>query len=786
MRKIYISILPLLLLSFLAVAQPGKIVESWGELAAKGDFLFEQGDYYQAADYYTDALKLNTNDVELKAKQAESLRLGREYKRAALAYNSIRKRIARGKVNRSEYPLIDFHYASMLKQAGEYEEAEEAFFVFAEEYDGSQGEEYRELAKTEYEGCKLARTQMKDIVRVKELDNLSNKVNSKYTESAPFPLPDGRLMFSSLKSGEPIALDNETIRAELYAATIEDLKRVRSVEKLNIPVRDDGQHVGSGALSPDGQRLYLTICDRDGAGVSNCTIHVSERNGDNEKFYWGRPDKLGNAVNMEGYQSVTPFVERGPGGTDILYFASNRPGGKGGMDIYAATGAAPGEFNGTFNLGDAVNTAGNELSPWIDDAEGYEDSRPRLYFSSNGHPSLGGLDIFMSFRNGTTFTEWGKAQNAGKQINSPTDDTYFIMDGTKTKAYLVSNRAGGYSIAGRTCCDDIFVAELEPPVLEKIIIADLLGKVYDENKKALQGTSLNLYDSTTGKSLYGDATTGVTGFSFESLPLNRDYILELRVPDYEPQDYRFSTKGLTDSKIFQKDFFLKKKNVPPPPPTGCDVLGTVLADSGTGAKSPLSGATVKVYKTTSGRQELLETLTSDASGNFSLNLKAEETYRLVASKGGYLNESSTQSTKGAGFNCKKIIAMSVKEKRKNVVFNIENILYDYNSAALRPESVVSLEKLRTVLNDNPNIVIELRSHTDSKGSDSYNMDLSQKRAQSVVDWLITNGISSSRLVARGYGESLPKVPNTNPDGSDNPENRQINRRTEFTIIGGMN
>ncbi len=782
MRKTYITIFLMLFVIIGMMAQPGKVRETWSELKEKGDVLYDAGSYYTAAEYYSKALKLNSSNVELKYKQAESYRLGRNYKRAGIAYKTIRKKILRGSVKKTDYPLIDYYYGLMMKQSGDYEEAEEAFYQFIEEFDGSVDEQYKTMARNEFDGCQMARMSKESIVKVAEVDALNKKVNSKYTESSAFVMSDGTLLFSSLKSDEPIVIEGQSIVSRLFTAEIGEKNKVRNVEKFSLALPGGLFHIGSATLSPDGERIYLSICEQDGGSVSDCDIFVSQKNPGNDKYDWGRPQKMPAPINSDEFESITPFATSTSDGREVLYFASDREGGQGGMDIWVATGR-DGEFTDVVNLGTKINSIGDDISPYIDDAEGYEDPRPILYFSSNGHPSYGGLDIQVAYKNNVNFTEWSETKNAGAEINSTADEFSYSLAPEKNRAYFVSNREGGYSVSGRTCCDDVFYADIAPPKLEKIIVADLSGKVFDENKKIMEGAKLTLYDVTSGRKMVKDLASGKAGFSHNPLDLERSYELEVAVNGYDSQKFSFNTKGLTDNKTIYKDFYLKKEKVIA---MTCSVTGKVYGDSGSTNKSLVSGAKVKIYQFIGGKQELFKELDTDSRGEFRIDLPKENSYRVVVSKDGYLNASVSESTKGAGEVCNKNVTLTVKEKRKNVAFKIENILYDFDSPKLRDESIPNLEVLLRLLNDNPNIVIELGSHTDSKGTDEYNMALSQKRAQSVVDWLVGKGITTNRLVARGYGESAPLVPNTNPDGSDNPDNRQLNRRTEFKIIGDVN
>ncbi len=773
MRNLYI-ILIIIFISNTLLAQPGKVKDTWNELAAKADELFMKGSYYSAVDYYKKAIQLNNKNLELKFKQAEASRMGRDYRGAVSAYRTLMKKGEKDSSIHQDYPMLKYHYATMLKQTEKYELAAEIFNDIYQNYDGDDADNIKSMAQNEYKGCQMAKLQSEKIIVVKEVDNLDNKVNSKYTESSAYVMPDGRLLFTSFKADELIRQEEQKeqgLSSKLYFATIEKFKRSKEVKELSIAYEDVFEHVGSASISEDGERMYLTICQQVGVDT-DCGIYLSTKNSGNDKYAWSRPQKIESDINMDGYESTTPWVKSDIYGNDVVYFSSNRPGGQGGYDLYIASGD---KLNSIVNLGKTINTIGNEYFPYIDNAEGYQDDRPRLYFSSDGHPSYGGLDVFMSHHESISNTDWSPVKNLGLDVNSSSDETSFVLNGTKDIAYWVSNRSGGYSVAGRTCCDDIFVANIQGPDLEKLLVST--GKVFDENKENLEDITIELYDVTGEgeKELIKTITTASDGYIYDDLDINREYLIEVKEEGYEPYSYTFNT-NVNEDKVFEKDIYLIKIS------DSCTLSFTARNEKGNGA---LSNAVVKIYQRISGKEELFTTLNTDASGKLTTDLPKGSSFKIAVSKDGFLS-SSTSVTTGTSKECTTNSSISLKEKRKDVSFKLDNILYDFNSANLRNESIPQLEILLQLLKDNPSIVIELGSHTDSKGKEAYNMNLSQQRAQSVVDWLVQRGISRNRLVAKGYGESTPLVPNTNPDGTDNPENRQINRRTEFKIIGDIN
>lgn len=205
--------------------------------------------------------------------------------------------------------------------------------------------------------------------------------------------------------------------------------------------------------------------------------------------------------------------------------------------------------------------------------------------------------------------------------------------------------------------------------------------------------------------------------------------------------------------------------------------GIVLDDE---TKQPLGSA--KVVLIDSIRNRRLDSVLTPMNGSYQFELPAKIKYRMEFTKPGYFGQFK-------GFDARKIststtiampdVYLTPFEINKPIVIN--NILYDFNKADLRPESKIELDKLFTIMMDNPRIVVEVSSHTDSVGSDAYNLQLSQARAQSCVDYLLSKGLNPNRIIAKGYGETRPIAPNSLPNGKDNPDGRQLNRRTEFTV-----
>jgi outer membrane protein OmpA-like peptidoglycan-associated protein len=412
----------------------------------------------------------------------------------------------------------------------------------------------------------------------------------------------------------------------------------------------------------------------EGAGVATADDNVYftrwNDNNRNEAFIYmakyvnGKflePIKLNGNVNMPGYRNIQPFVTF-DGST--LYFASNRPGGRGGMDIYVSKLDENGYASPARNLGEIINTAGDEVSPF------YHMVASTLFFASDGHAGLGGLDILKSSFNNddSTFT---KPKNLGVPINSSQDDAYMIMDRLQQTGFFASDREP--CEAGH--CYDIYEYRNEP------IVFDLSGHVYDQETNEPIASAL-----VTLKDVHGDLEpqyfiTDENGFYSTPLRDNMEYFVKGQKNKYFGGAANIATKGLTESKHFVQDFYLGKI------PAG-DIV-------------------------------------------------------------------------------------------------IEGIEYDFDKATLRPKSMEILDKLYDLLQLNENITVEINSHTDARGSDKYNEKLSQQRAQSCVDYLLSKGIAMTRLTAKGYGEYKPLIAEADimkmPSKEEQEAAHQKNRRTAFRV-----
>ena len=433
---------------------------------------------------------------------------------------------------------------------------------------------------------------------------------------------------------------------------------------------------------------------------------------------WSKPEKLKGDVNRpKSWEGSASLSANGK----VLYFASDREGGSGGRDIYKAELQPDGSWSNIQNLGPNINTMYNDDAPFI------HPDNVTLYFSSEGHSSIGGYDIFSSKVD--EYGGFGVPENLGYPINTVDDNRYFVLSADGKTGYY---SGGGENSKGEQDIFRIIAGKIEKPVL-----ALLLGKVYFNDVET--GSFMNLYESVEGE-LEG---------TFKSNEETGKYVMALKPGRYEIEVELENGQIVRDSIrldeieeyiVLNKDFRIYSDT-------------NLIVKNNKALQDILAAELKKENKT-------IDTLFAD---NVDSDIKLQDM--------------------GAGRS-----------------FKLENILYDFDKSTLRTESIKELDRLVVILNEQEGIKVEISSHTDAtrnveaakkvfarkgipytkeahdKMSGTYNQRLSQRRAQSVVDYLTKKGIAKSRLVAKGYGETNPVATN------DTDEGRQLNRRTEFKVL----
>lgn len=614
---------------------------------------FRLGKYQNVINFYKDVLAKQPSNGKANYFVAESFRLSNRIKESEKYYER-----AKGPGVPRDSVLL--YYSESLKANGKYEEARKKL----EELElNSEDDKMKDRAQKAIDGLnyldKLA--EKKSYYKVKNLES----VNTPLSEYAPVYL-NSELYFSASRSGSKIYEANGTPFSDIYKATTKGANvDVSSIKPLPLTINAPNVNEGCITFSPDGK---IMVFGKGNSGKRKGTNDVDLYMSRFRTETWSEPTLI-NINQPDGWDSSPAFGNDGR----TLYFSSNRKGGYGGLDIYSSQMDSRGRFGKVKNLGPTINTPGDELFPYV--AE-----NGKLYFSSDGHPGYGMLDIFVVNRaNGKTIIE-----NLGQPVNSTGDDFGMFLF-KADRGFFTSNREGGKGD------DDIYTFVNEDPNLKVV-------------NYFLQGVTLTPKKNEKGNDI------------------------------------------LPNTKV------------------------TLLDDQG----------------------EVMNETVSGIDGKFNFRVYENEDYTLIGETSGYLIEREKYSTKGKSVpveTLKELITnitldtiLVLNRLEKNKIFVLQNIYFGLDSADIRPAAALELNKLVQLLNDNPEIKIEMGSHTDSIASDSYNLQLSQRRARSTVNYLIKKGIDEKRLVAQGYGESKPVARNTNPDGTDNPEGRQRNRRTEFKIL----
>jgi outer membrane protein OmpA-like peptidoglycan-associated protein/tetratricopeptide (TPR) repeat protein len=423
-----------------------------------------------------------------------------------------------------------------------------------------------------------------------------------------------------------------------------------------------------------------------------------------------------------------------------LYFASDMPGGKGGMDIWVCN-KVKGEWEKPVNLGANVNTSGNEVFPFID-AEG------NLFFSSNGHPGMGGLDIFKATAENGSFK---LIKNSGAPINTTFDDFGYTYDKKNRCGYLSSNRDS------KNENDDLFMFKLKCVPLD--------GLVYDkETNQPIANAKVKILQSGNN---FEEYETDANGKFKSCLSIGENYNFHASKETYK--DGSASINDVNDEPQVVK--------IPLSQAPVFALEGHVYLEED---KSSLVGQPVKLINIKT--KEEKQTLT-DANGNYHFDLEAETDYKVMSSRENCADNAFTKTTVGLkksttliadfGFFC------------EGDVIRVDNIYYDLAKWNIRPDAAKELDKLVVIMKKYPLMVIELGSHTDCRASYTYNMDLSQKRAKSAVEYIVKNGVDASRMSAKGYGESK-LINHCECEGTKivpcTEAEHQQNRRTEFKVL----
>jgi outer membrane protein OmpA-like peptidoglycan-associated protein len=581
--------------------------------------------------------------------------------------------------------------------------------------------------------------------------NIGKEVNSEYDDYAPVLNEDEtELVFTTRRKdgnmNENVFSDNKPWE-DIFIATKENANAKWSRAKnIGAPVTTL-THESTLALSRDGKTLLIYKDERGG------DIFQSTRNPDDT---WSEPEAL-QGVNSSYSERSASLSSDGK----TLYFASDRPGGLGGLDIYAATKDNRGQWTKIKNLGAGINSTFDEEGPFID----YEGKI--LYFSSKGRKGMGGYDIFKSTLTDPKDNKWSDPENLGYPINTPDDDVFFVGTKDGKRGYYSSTREDGQGYS------DIYRVDPGAPPTNEKLPSRLTVKVFDAATKQAMDAKVSLV-AVNDKAAVPMTTTRAGAYDFAvTTEETKDYTLLVEQTGYVSQNIVLNIAGASEkANALTHTFELKKgTNEPPvevkkePQPTRFSVK---VIDAAT--KQALDA---KVSLTSVKDNKAVAMTGRAGSYDFSITDATAKDFRLSVEKDGYVFQNTVVSITGAATRTVELRKPSV-----GVSQILHNIYFDFNKATFKQESYDELGKLENMMKQNANIKVEIAGHTDSFGPDSYNKKLSLARASAVRTFLTSKGIANARVTAAGYGDTRPLASNDDEEGG-----REINRRVEFKIIG---
>lgn len=504
-------------------------------------------------------------------------------------------------------------------------------------------------------------------------------------------------------------------------------------------------HEGPVALDASGGTLWYTrnSAVRGRNGTVRLSIFAAHKAGDG--WRGAEPFALNNAETSTGHPALSPDGHE-------FYFVSDMPGGHGGTDIYVCKDRG-GRWSEPKNLGPAVNTIGNEVFPFVG-ADG------TLYFSSNGLPGLGGLDIFAAKRGEDG--DFTVAINVGAPVNGPKDDFGFIIDKAGKTGYFTSNRPGG---AGD---DDIYAFEMHSALEQRYLCTGTV--IDDETGLPLVEVEVTLYDDKGGT--VESRQTDLNGKYSFVVEKDREYRVTARMKGRFDGEQHLSTENIDKLQIVARDIHLV-------PDAGVWLRGAVRNKDRIGFAE---GVTVSVVNMNT---FYTETRSTGPGGDFGFRLQTNEQFEVMLEKQGCYSQSVSVSTKGMTrgvIDLNEATDLRMEEIAIGRPIVLKHQKWAPGSAVLDPIAKTELDALADRLQVNPRLNVEIGVHSDSRGNAEDELKLTQKRAEAVVTYLKGKGINKDRLAATGYGMTRP-VNGCGPGVTCSEADHAENRRTEYTVTG---
>lgn len=519
MNKRYTQSFVLLALLMFVTLTASAQQKNWKQLKKEAEQYESDGDLIRAAIYYESAFNQKTSNLDLAYKAGDCYLKTRDYDNAAKNLDFVKN-----ESDNSGYVLPGLKYAIALKQTGEYDKAASALRKFKSSYSGPDKKAISDRIDVEIQGCNFAKKAMESPVEGISLTPLSPAVNSDKNDFSPIPFRSNSLYFTSDDGG--------TAKIYKVEGAAEKFNNRQEFEVSQLVK----EHAANGSFTPDGMRFYFTQSEEADGKLRTAIYFSAKENGG-----WSNPAKLPNYINPEGFNSTQPYVVV-QDNKEIIYFSSDRDGGKGGYDIWYTSRITTSKgmnFTLPKNLGHNINTDADEVTPF------YDLNEKVLFFSSNGHISAGGFDIFKSKGEKT---QWEVSQNLGFPFNSAADDLNYISSSDMGGGYITSNRPSKTKVA--TSNDDVFFFGEEK--LELIV----KGKIYgddDPQKTPLSDVNVQLFEWVDGsEELVDDRMLAVAEYKFNLLS-NKHYLVVINAEGYQQASFEMATHDITRTETQVND-----------------------------------------------------------------------------------------------------------------------------------------------------------------------------------------------------------------------------------------
>jgi len=641
-----------------------------------------------------------------------------------------------------------YNYAATLRSNGKYDQSR----VWMDKFHEVEKEDTRGLKHNLGADAiaKLSADQGKYRIRNLEINSEQEDFGTSYYKN--------QVVFASSREGVvPIKRTwnwNELPFLDMYVATSNDSGGLDNLKELS--ERLNGKyHEGPASFTEDGTFMVFTrnnYAGKSEKGVVKLQLFSSRM----EAGKWSKEKEL--PFNSAEYSVGHPSLNIA--GTE-MYFASDMPGGFGGTDIYKALRTPEGSWGDAVNLGNDINTEGNEMFPFFHESG-------ILFFASDGHGGLGGLDNFLArISDGNV----GKVENMGYPVNDKKDDFALILDDAMKTGYFSSNRPGGKGN------DDLYYFDLLKPFKFGKTIK---GVARDKNGELLAGTLVELFNDRG--EVIQTATADQNGAYAFDVESGKTFKLKGAKADYFGDEKEVSSE--TDEEEIELDLELEKD-------PGLSIYCLIVNHQN---QVPIEGVKITLLNNMTG---VTEEIITDGTGAFSRALADKKlndriSYNITLEKEGYLTKTGTYNAvldREGQYDIHENLNVAMDKidlgADLSKIIDINPIYFDLGKHAIRKDAMVELNKIVKVMNENPKMKIELGSHTDCRASAKFNMSLSDKRAKSSAKYVHDHITEPERIYGRGYGESelinkcecegSKKVPCTE-------EEHQENRRTEFKII----